>query len=308
MHVPVLLNAAVDALAVKPGGVYIDGTLGRAGHAREILARAGDGATLLGIDRDRQALEESADALKGFAGARVELAHGRHGDVAEIARERGIEKADGILLDLGVSSPQRDEAERGFSFRAEGPLDMRMDRSCGVTAAEFVAECGEGDLAAVLRDYGEEPNAKRIARAVVRERAERRIETTAQLAALVERTVGRHGAHHPATRTFQALRMAVNDEVGELERALAGGLSLLAPGGRFAVISFESITDRVVKRFFAAHAGKMASLQQGGERWEGELPRVRLVTRRAVTAGPEELEANPRARSAKLRAAERTEE
>ena len=305
-HTPVLLRETVDALAVKPGGVYVDGTLGRAGHALEILARAGAGARLVGIDRDEQALSESAELLGEMPG--VTLAHGCHGDIARIVREAGIDAVDGILLDLGVSSPQLDEAERGFSFRADGPLDMRMDRSRGETAADLVATRGDEELAEILRDFGEEPNARRIAKAIVRARAEARIETTAQLAALVEQTVGRCGAHHPATRTFQALRMAVNDELGELERALADGLDLLKPGGRFAVITFESLTDRTVKRFFAAHAGRMVSLQQGGERWEGALPMARLVTRHAVTASEEEIEKNPRARSAKLRVAERIDE
>ena len=304
-HKPVLLKETVDALAVKPGGVYVDGTLGRAGHAREILARAGEGARLVGIDRDEQALSESAELL-GKA-PRVTLVHGRHGDIARIVRDAGIDAVDGILLDLGVSSPQLDEAGRGFSFRADGPLDMRMDRSRGETAADLVATRSEEELADLLRTLGEEPNARRIAKAIVRARAASPIETTAQLAELVERTVGRSGAHHPATRTFQAIRMAVNDEMGELERALAGGLELLKPGGRFAVITFESLTDRTVKRFFAAHAGRMVSLQQGGERWEGDLPKVRLATRRAVTASEEEIEENRRARSAKLRAVERIE-
>ncbi len=306
MHVPVLLRETIDALAVRAGGVYVDGTLGRAGHAREILARAGAGATLVGIDRDEQALAESRDALAAAAtGARVELVHGRHGDLAQLVRERGFNEVDGILLDLGVSSPQLDEAGRGFSFRRDGPLDMRMDRSRGLTAAELVATQGEEELTTLFRALGEEPQARRIARAIARARAQAPLTTTGQLAALVERTVGRHGAHHPATRVFQALRMAVNDEVGELERALAGGLGLLRPGGRFAVITFESLTDRIVKRFFAAHAGREVSLQQGGARWEGELPRVRLVARHAVTATEQELNENPRSRSAKLRTAER---
>ena len=217
----------------------------------------------------------------------------------------GLEVVDGILLDLGVSSPQLDEGERGFSFRADGPLDMRMDRSCGVTAAELANSASEDELADVFRSLGEEPNARRIARAMVRERGSHPIETTLQLAQLVERTVGRRGAHHPATRVFQALRMAVNDELGELSRSLSGGLGCLGKGGRFVVITFESLTDRAVKRFFSAHAGKMVSLQQGGARWEGELPRVRMVTPHAVAASESEIEANPRSRSAKLRAAER---
>ena len=305
MHIPVLLREAVDSLAVRQGGVYVDGTLGRAGHAREILLRGGAGTTLVGIDRDGQALAESAARLEAVAGANVILVHGCHGSIAEVVRGEGIGEVDGILLDLGVSSPQLDEPGRGFSFRADGPLDMRMDRSRGVTAATLVATRTESELVEILRTLGEEPNARRIARAIVRARASYPIETTAQLAELVERTVGRHGPHHPATRTFQALRMAVNDEVGELERALDGGLGILKAGGRFAVITFESLTDRIVKRFFAAHAGRMVSLQQGGERWEGVLPRVRPVTRHAVVASEEERNVNPRARSAKLRTVER---
>ena len=307
MHKPVLLKETVDSLAVKPGGVYIDGTLGRAGHAREILARAGTGARLVGIDRDTLALTESAERLERIPGVSLTLVHGCHGNIAKIVRDEGIGAVDGILLDLGVSSPQLDEADRGFSFRADGPLDMRMDRSRGETAADIVATRSEDELASLLRTFGEEPNARRIAWAIVQARAVARIETTAQLASLVEKTVGRSGAHHPATRTFQAFRMAVNDELGELERALEGGLGLLKPGGRMAVITFESLTDRTVKRFFAAHAGRMVSLQQGGERWEGTLPKVRLVTRHAVTASDEEIAENPRARSAKLRTIERTE-
>ncbi len=306
MHIPVLLKETVDALAVKRGGVYVDGTLGRAGHAREILLRGGAGTTLVGIDRDGQALDESAAHLKDFTGVKVALVHGRHGDIAEICGNEVPDGVDGILLDLGVSSPQLDEAKRGFSFQLDGPLDMRMDSSCGETAAEFVATRTEAELADVLREFGEEPNARRIAHAIVRARAARPIETTGQLAELVEKTVGRRGRHHPATRTFQALRMAVNDEIGELRRALEGGLSILKAGGRFAVITFESLTDRIVKQCFAAHVGKMLSLQQGGERWEGSLPRVRPVTRRAVTATNDEISINPRSRSAKLRAVERT--
>ena len=305
MHVPVLLKETVDLLAVKRGGVYVDGTLGRAGHAREVLLRGGAGTTLVGIDRDCRALEESSALLKTVEGVNAILVHGRHGDMARIVREEVGGNVDGVLLDLGVSSPQLDEAERGFSFRADGPLDMRMDQSAGATAAELIAKWTEDEIAEVLRTLGEEPNARRIARAIVKERSVQPIETTGRLAGLVERTIGRRGAHHPATRTFQALRMAVNDELGELGRALDGGIALLKDGGRFAVITFESLTDRLVKRCFAAHAGRMVSLQQGGERWDGELPRVRPVTRRAVTASDEEICSNPRSRSAKLRVVER---
>ena len=307
-HVPVLLEETIEALAVKAGGTYVDGTLGRAGHAREILRRGA--ACVIGIDRDQTALDEvaamAADGTAGELSGKLILKKGCHGDLAEIVRGEGIGEVDGVLLDLGVSSPQLDDAGRGFSFRADGPLDMRMDRSRRLTAAEIVNSRTVEELTEILRAYGEEPAARRIAQAIVRLRAQARIETTSQLAELVERTVGRHGAHHPATRTFQALRMAVNDELGELSRALAGALEVLKAGGRLAVITFESLSDRTVKRFFADHAGRMVSLQQGGERWEGVLPRLRRVTRRAVTASEREKSLNMRSRSAKLRAVERT--
>lgn len=298
-HISVMLAEAVDALNVKSGGMYVDGTLGRAGHAREILRRGG---RVIGIDRDDDALK----AVAALSAEGLKAVKGNHGDVADIVKNEGLESVDGILLDLGVSSPQLDEGERGFSFRADGPLDMRMDRSCGVTAADVVRDFDEVALTGIFRTYGEEPNARRIAKAIVKARSESPILTTLRLAEIVERTVGWRGAHHPATRVFQALRMHVNDEMGELERALAGGLGCLKSGGRMVVITFESLTDRVVKRFFAAHAGRMVSLQQGGERWVGDLPRVRHVTRKAVVAREAEIAANPRSRSAKMRAVERT--
>jgi 16S rRNA (cytosine1402-N4)-methyltransferase len=295
-HIPVLLRETIDALAVKPAGRYVDGTFGRGGHSREIAARGGE---VLGIDRDDDAVA-AAGALK--------VVKGCHGDIERIARENGWEGVDGILLDLGVSSPQLDEAGRGFSFLREGPLDMRMDRSAGVSAAELVNTQSAENLERIFRDFGEEMQARRIARAIVKAREGKTLESTGELAALVERTIGRRGGHHPATKVFQALRMAVNDEIGELERALSGGLALLKGGGRFAVITFESLTDRIVKRFFAAHVGRMVSLQRGGAEWEGALPKVRAVTRKAVAAGKEELDLNPRARSAKLRVIEKEQD
>ena len=297
-HISVMLTEAIDALNIKEGGVYVDGTLGRAGHTKEILRRGGK---VIGIDRDDDALK----AVEALSVQGLKAVKGNHGDVARILKNEGLEKVDGILLDLGVSSPQLDEGERGFSFRADGPLDMRMDRTGGVTAADVVRDFDEFGLTEIFRKYGEEPNARRIAKAIVKARGVSSIDTTLQLAEIVERTVGRRGAHHPATRVFQALRMHVNDEMGELEKALADGLGCLKPGGRMAVITFESLTDRVVKRFFASHAGRMVSLQQGGEMWEGELPRVMQVTRKAVVASDREIAANPRSRSAKLRAVER---
>ena len=298
-HVPVLLNETIKRLEVRPGGRYVDGTLGRAGHARAVVERGG---LVLGIDRDEQAIDEvAALGLKNLKAVR-----GNHGDLKKVANENGWDEVDGILLDLGVSSPQLDEAGRGFSFLREGPLDMRMDRSSGVSAADLVNGESEERLAEIFRDWGEEPQPRRIARAIVKAREEGvRFRTTKELADFIERLVGRRGAHHPATRVFQALRMETNDEMGELRRALEGGLDLLKRGGRFAVITFESITDRVVKQFFAAHAGRNVSLQQGGVEWRGELPKVSIVTKKAVVAADEELEVNPRARSAKLRVAEK---
>ena len=295
-HIPVLLKEVMDALAVRPCGRYVDGTLGRAGHTKEIIARGG---MVLGIDRDEQAIREIGE-VAGLTAVR-----GRHGDLKEIANEKGWNEVDGILLDLGVSSPQLDEAGRGFSFMREGPLDMRMDRSCGRSAADLVNEESVERLEEVFREWGEEPQARRIARAIAAERVKKPFATTTELADFVERTVGRKGGKHPATRVFQALRMEVNGEMDELTRALEGGIGLLRSGGRFAVITFESLTDRVVKRFFASHIGRMVSLQQGGERWEGVAPRARPVTKKAITASEEEMDLNPRSRSAKLRTVEK---
>ena len=299
-HQPVLLRETIASLEVKAGGRYVDGTLGRAGHTKEILARGGE---VLGIDRDDQALAEvGAMGLEGLVTVK-----GNHGDLAELALRHGWESVDGILLDLGVSSPQLDEAGRGFSFLRDGPLDMRMDRSGGVTAADLVNFESAERLEEIFREWGEEPRARQIAKAILRARDERgmRFERTLQLADFIGGLLGRRGSHHPATRVFQALRMEVNDEMGGLKRALDGGMRILKPGGRFAIITFESLTDRVVKRFFADHVGRNVSLQEGGERWEGKLPRMTAVTRKAVTATEEEMDLNSRSRSAKLRVVER---
>jgi len=297
VHIPVMLAKTMEALSVKKGGRYIDGTFGRGGHSREIARRGGN---VLGIDRDSAAVE-SSDGL--------EVVKGRHGDMARIASERGWSGIDGVLLDLGVSSPQLDDAERGFSFMREGPLDMRMDRSDGATAADIVNTGSEEELVRIFREYGEEPQSRRIAKAIVKERAKsgaNAFATTTALADFISALVGRRGAHHPATRVFQALRMEVNDEIGELTRALKSGMDLLAPGGRFVVITFESVTDRIVKRFFAAHVGRLVALQAGGAEWRGEMPRAIAATRGAVKPDAAEIALNPRARSAKLRAIEKT--
>jgi 16S rRNA (cytosine1402-N4)-methyltransferase len=304
-HVPVLMEETLAALAVRPGGTYIDGTLGHGGHAAAVLRRAGPSGRLLGIDRDAAALSRATERLAGIPGEAV-LVSGDHRDLGRLAREHGFGEVDGVLLDLGVNSAQLDAPARGFSFLRDGPLDMRMDPSRGAPAAALVAGLGAPELAALFRTLGEEPRAQAIARAIVRERERAPIETTARLAAVVAAGAGWHGSRrHPATRVFQALRMAVNDELGALRAALEDGLSLLRPDGRMAVISFESLSDREVKTTFAAHAGRMLSLPQGGARWEGRRPAVAFVHRHPVAAGDAEIEANPRARSAKLRAVRR---
>ena len=305
MHVPVMLREAVDALAVVPGGSYIDGTLGGAGHAAEILRRAGPEGRLLGIDLDAEALERSRARLEGVPGEAC-LVQGSHGDLRRLAAENGFGAVDGILLDLGVSSDQLDSAARGLSFRLDGPLDMRLNRAEGESAAELIARLDEAEMAEMFRRLGEEPQARRIARAVVRERSREAIVTTGRLAEVVCEALGRKGGpRHPATRAFQSIRMRTNAEMESLEKALEDGLRLLRPGGRMAVITFESLTDRLVKQRFAAHVGRWRSLQQGGEEWAGELPAAVAVTRKAAVPGDEEIAANPRARSAKLRAVER---
>ena len=280
---------------MKSGGRYVDGTFGRGGHSREIVRRGGE---VLGIDRDDEAIAAAGD---------IRVVKGGHGDLERIAHENGWSEVDGILLDLGVSSPQLDEAGRGFSFLRDGPLDMRMDQSGGVTAADLVNFESAERLEEIFRAWGEEPRARQIAKAILRARDEKgmRFERTLQLADFIGGLLGRRSGHHPATRVFQALRMEVNDEMGGLRRALEGGMKVLKPGGRFAIITFESLTDRFVKRFFADHVGKMRSLQQGGEAWEGTEPRAKAVTRKAVVAGAEEVDLNPRSRSAKLRVIER---
>lgn len=308
MHLSVMLQETVEALAVKPGGCYVDGTLGSAGHAVEVLKRAGATGRLLGIDRDPEALSRSRARLSEISGT-VCLAHGGHGELYRIAKENGFEQVDGILLDLGVSSDQLDTPERGFSFRFDGPLDMRMDSTRGESAADVIAQAGEHELATLFWELGEEQQSRRIAKAIVHERVSGAITTTAQLVEVVSRAVGgKKGPKNPATKVFQALRMRVNRELEDLKQALEAGLNLLKPQGRFAVITFESLTDRLVKHTFAAHVGKWRSLQQGGEEWIGALPAAEWVTRHAVVPTAEEMDANPRSRSAKLRVILRKEE
>ena len=306
VHVPVLLAETVARLVTEPGGWYVDGTAGAGGHAAAILAAAGLDARLLALDRDADALELARAALAPF-GDRVVLERADFAGLAAVAARHGVREVRGVLLDLGVSSMQLDRPERGFSFLRDGPLDMRMDARQELTAAGLLRQLGPAALADVLWRYGEEPMARRIAKAVAAALARGEpLDTTAQLAALVAQAKGgRRGRVHPATQTFQALRIAVNGELAALEQALPAALELLAPGGRLAVISFHSLEDRLVKQFMAAHEGRMESLAKGGARWSGRLPRARRVTRKAVGPADEEIARNPRARSAKLRVLER---
>ncbi|MFO7535547.1 MAG: 16S rRNA (cytosine(1402)-N(4))-methyltransferase RsmH [Kiritimatiellia bacterium] len=308
VHQAVLSREVAAALAVRPGGVYLDGTLGGGGHARAILEAARPGGRLIGIDRDADALARCRGVLTA-PDAAVELIQGNFRYMAVLAQKAGVAAFDGILLDLGISSDQLETPERGFSFMSEGPLDMRLDASGGTTAADLLNTLSEQELADLFWRYGEETDSRRIARAVVADRRTALFRGTLFFAEWVARIKGgRKGRIHPATQVFQALRVAVNDELGAADEGVEAAIRLLKPGGRLAVITFHSLEDRVVKRIFQRHAGKWENLQAGGRRWDGDEPRVRWVDKKPVTASEEELERNPRARSAKLRTVERVEE
>jgi len=299
-HVPVLYGEALDGLNVRPDGRYLDGTFGRGGHARGVLERLGPQGRLLVMDKDPEAI---AVAQANFGGdSRVGI---RHGSFAELAAwDETREGLDGVLLDLGVSSPQIDTAQRGFSFMQDGPLDMRMDFSSGQSAAQFLAQAPEAEIADVLWNYGEERMSRRIARAIVARRATEPLQTTAQLADLIASVIGRRDPHkHPATRSFQALRIFVNRELADLDAGLAAAHERLRPGGRLAVISFHSLEDRAVKRFIASHAKPPAGNRRLPD-ISGFKPSLRMIGD-AIVAGEEELSRNPRARSAVLRVAEK---
>jgi len=303
-HVPVLLAPVLEGLNIRPGGRYVDGTFGRGGHSRAILERLDKDGLLLAIDRDPEAAAGLDAALA--AERRFELVQGQFGELERYASERELlGKVDGLLLDLGVSSPQLDNADRGFSFQSDGPLDMRMDPGSGQSAAQWLQRVAEKDLKKVLSQLGEERFAGRIARAIVALRATRPLATTRELAELVASVVPARGERkNPATRTFQAIRMYLNDELGQLERALAASLELLRPGGRLCVISFHSLEDRAVKRFMR-DASLVPAPYRGMPQVPAEfMPKLRLVGK-PVTASAEEIAANPRARSARLRIAER---
>ncbi|MCE5283745.1 MAG: 16S rRNA (cytosine(1402)-N(4))-methyltransferase RsmH [Deltaproteobacteria bacterium] len=306
-HRPVMLEAVVASLGCRKGGIWVDGTLGGAGHAEAILKSTAPDGRLIGIDADADALEAARRRLDPF-GERKILVRGNFADMEEILTSLNIAKIDGVLLDLGVSSHQLDTASRGFSFALEGPLDMRMDQGRGPSASDLIQTLPEGEIERILRQYGEERMAGRIARAIVARRASGPIRTTTDLAAVVLKAMPRSASRqkiHPATRTFQALRIAVNGELENLREALTSGTERLRTGGRFSVISFHSLEDRVVKAFF-----------RDGEKGClcpptlpicacGRRPTLRVLTKKPVTPTEAEIADNPRARSAKLRSAER---
>jgi 16S rRNA (cytosine1402-N4)-methyltransferase len=302
-HIPVLGRPALDVLNVRDGGLYIDGTFGAGGYTRAILAAAD--CKVVAIDRDPRAVALGADHVT-TAGGRLTLVEDRFSNLDRIAQAHGVDGADGVVLDLGVSSMQLDEAARGFSFRLDGPLDMRMGRS-GPSAADVIAAASERDLADIIFQLGEERRSRAIARAIVKARQDTPVVTTAALADIVGRVVrARPNDIHPATRTFQALRIFVNDELGELVRALAASERILKPGGRLVVVSFHSLEDRIVKTFLAERGETRAGSRHAPEAVR-RAPTFRVLTKRPVTADAAEVAHNPRARSAKLRAGERTE-
>lgn len=304
-HVPVLRDEVLGVLAVRPDGVYVDATFGRGGHAEAILTRLNDRGRLIALDRDPQAVEE---ARRRFAhDARMTIVHRPFSALGDVVAHHGLDgRVNGVLFDLGVSSPQLDDSNRGFSFRHDAVLDMRMDPTRGLSAAQWIVHVPEEEIARVIYEYGEERFSRRIARAIVRERTQEPIVTTTRLAEIVRRAVrARERGQDSATRTFQAIRIYINDELGELERALPQALRALAPRGRLTVISFHSLEDRMVKNFFRD--------QEKGPEFPPELPvvptfepRLRTVGK-PIRAGDDEIRRNPRARSAILRVAERTE-
>jgi 16S rRNA (cytosine1402-N4)-methyltransferase len=302
-HAPVLLEEAVDALNVHASGTYVDCTFGRGGHSRRILERLGSGGRLIALDRDPDAVEAAAE----ISDARFIIVHAAFGQVARELAKLGVTRAHGVLLDVGVSSPQLESAHRGFSFRRDAPLDMRMDTTQGQTAAEWLATATEAEIGEVIRTYGEERFAKPIAAAIVAARARRPLGTTRELASLVAEAVPtREPRQDPATRTFQALRIHINQELQELSLALPQCLELLEPGARLVVISFHSLEDRIVKRFLRQHSQSDTLPQKLAVRAR-DLPQPKLrIIGKPVRPGEREVAANPRARSAIMRVAERT--
>jgi len=305
-HESVMRNEVLHYLNVQMEGVIVDGTLGDGGHTELILKNTAPEIRVLAIDRDSSAIERASERLSPFR-ERVTLAHGNLGDIKELADENGITSVVGVLMDLGVSSPQLDTAERGFSIQNDGPLDMRMDSSQKTSAADLLIKLSDAELASIIKDYGEERYAKRVVRAIRREQEEQPITTTGQLSRIVARVVksSRHSRIHPATRTFQALRIAVNDELEQLKSALAGMMGLLHSTARIAVISFHSLEDRIVKTFFRDEEKGCSCPPKIPICVCGRMPALKVLTRKPLVPSQEEVEQNPRSCSAKLRVAER---
>lgn len=307
-HLSVLPEEVLQYLAPKAGGIYLDGTLGGAGHSAMIAAVcAPEGGLLIGVDRDQEALAAAGKKLAEF-GNSVQLVHGNFAGLADYLADLDIEGLDGFLFDLGVSSHQLDSGERGFSFQQNAPLDMRMDGSCGETAADLVNELPEQELERILKEYGEERWAKRVAAFIVKARSEAPIETTFQLVDIIKGAIPKakwEDRLHPATRTFQGLRIAVNHELESLERGLRSAIEKLKPGGRGVVISFHSLEDRIVKHVFKEYATGCICPRHLPMCVCGNHPKVKVLTGRPIMAGDPEIEQNPRARSAKLRAIEK---
>ena len=305
-HVSVLLDECIQALNIKPDGIYVDGTLGGAGHSSQIAARLTTGR-LIGIDRDPKALKAAGERLAPYAD-RVTLVHSNFSQLDEVLENLGIEGVDGILLDLGVSSPQLDEAERGFSYMADAPLDMRMNSEDSLTAHEVVNTWPKEELRRILYEYGEERYAPQIAAAIERRRAEKPIETTLELVDVIRSAMppaALREKQHPAKRSFQAIRIAVNDELGAVGRVLEVAVPKLNRGGRLAIITFHSLEDRLVKNGMAANAKGCTCPPNFPVCICGNKPKVKLISKKPIVSGSEELERNPRARSAKLRVCEK---
>ncbi len=305
-HISVLLQECLDGLNIRPDGIYVDGTLGGAGHSSQIAKRLTTGR-LIGIDRDPVALKAAGERLSDYSD-RVTLVHSNFCRMAEVVRELGLPGVDGILLDLGVSSPQLDEVSRGFSYMADAPLDMRMNGKDALTAREVVNTWPQEELRRILWNYGEERYAPQIAAAICRRREEKPIETTLELVDVIRSAMpaaALREKQHPAKRTFQAIRIAVNDELGSVEKAMEAAIPLLNPGGRLAVITFHSLEDRIVKLAMAEAAKGCTCPPQFPVCVCGKKPIVKLISRKPIVATPEELEANPRSRSAKLRVCEK---
>ncbi|RPJ61554.1 MAG: 16S rRNA (cytosine(1402)-N(4))-methyltransferase RsmH [Acidobacteria bacterium] len=304
-HTPVLLNESLELLDIRPGGLYVDCTVGLGGHSEAILERLGGQGQLLGIDRDQAALDRARERLSRFRN--VELYHSNFKNLPLILSRLSRETIDGCLIDLGVSSMQLTSAERGFSLRETGPLDMRMDPDQKITASQLLHQLNEDQLTDLFRRYGEEPSARKIAAAIVAERRVKRLQTTRDLAELVERVKGRRPGSriHPATQVFQALRIEVNQELSGLEEFLEAVIQRLSPGGRLVVVSFHSLEDRVVKQLFQKQAGRCICFQPGDACICPRQERVRILTKKPVVPSAQEIGANPRSRSAKLRAVEK---